>query len=33
MIWIDYVFFLVLMVIFFVGTVPTAIQLIKELKE
>lgn len=33
MIWIDYVFFLVLMVIFLVGTVPTAIELIKEIKE
>jgi hypothetical protein len=33
MIWIDYVFFLVLMVIFLVGIVPTAIELIKEIKE
>lgn len=33
MIWIDYVYFLVLIVIFFVGTVPTFIELIKELKE
>lgn len=33
MLWPDCVFYVLLIVIFIVGTVPTAIELIKEIKE